>query len=223
MSTVGPRGPALLAAGALVLAGCSTAPPEIVAETTAKASTQASTQASAQASATAPTTIAPARRASSVLEPEAPTRATLPSGAVVEVRPATTKQGRLAVPPNSDVAGWWEGGSRVGDPFGSMLVAAHVDSTARGLGPFSELLTVGRGDRIVVGTTHLHQEFRVESLRLVPQGPLTDEQWLFSASGAHRLTLVTCAPPYDKERGGYQNLVVVTAVPVGPPIARGAP
>ena len=36
-------------------------------------------------------------------------------------------------------------------------------------------------------------------------------------SGAARLTLVTCAPPYDASRGGYQNLAVVTAVPLGPP------
>ena len=34
--------------------------------------------------------------------------------------------------------------------------------------------------------------------------------------GERRLTLVTCAPPYVASRGGYQNLAVVTAVPVSP-------
>ena len=32
-----------------------------------------------------------------------------------------------------------------------------------------------------------------------------------------RVTLVTCAPPYDRARGGYQNLAVVTATPVQGP------
>jgi hypothetical protein len=31
---------------------------------------------------------------------------------------------------------------------------------------------------------------------------------------------VTCAPPYDASRGGYQNLVIVTATPVTGPQAR---
>lgn len=162
--------------------------------------------------------ITPARLARSVLPPEAPVAATLPSGIVVPIRPAaTTLDGRLDVPNDSEVAGWWQGGSRVGDPFGSTLVAAHVDSTSRGLGPFAELLSVGRGDRVVLATVHLTQEFAVDSLRLVPRGALVDEEWLFSASGPHRLTLVTCAPPYDRTRGGYQNLAVVTASPVDAP------
>ena len=63
----------------------------------------------------------------------------------------------------------------------------------------------------------LRQAFEVRSRRLVPQGTLDDESWIFEASGRARLTLVTCAPPYDADRGGYQNLAVVTAVPLGPP------
>lgn len=162
--------------------------------------------------------IIPAQRARSVLTAEPPVAATLPSGVVVPIRPATTApDGRLDVPDDTAVAGWWRGGSRVGDPFGSTLVAAHVDSVSRGLGPFAELLGVGRGDRIVLDSAHLTQEFTVQSLRLIPQGSLIDERWLFAATGPHRLTLVTCAPPYDRSRGGYQNLAVVTASPVAPP------
>lgn len=167
----------------------------------------------------APEPVEPARPAQSILAPEAPTAVTLPGDVVVQIRPATTAaDGRLKVPDDTEVAGWWQGGSRVGDPYGSTLVAAHVDSAERGLGPFSELLSIGRGERVVLDTAHLTQEFVVDSLRLVPQGPLTDEKALFAADGPHRLTMVTCAPPYDRARGGYQNLVVVTAVPVAPPI-----
>ena len=66
----------------------------------------------------------------------------------------------------------------------------------------------------------LRQVFRVRSLRLVPQRSLAGRSWIFGAGGARRLTLVTCAPPYDVARGGYQPLAVVTAVPVGGPTRR---
>ncbi len=164
--------------------------------------------------------VAPARRAGSVVAPRRPTRATLPSGRVVRVAAAgTTGTGVLDVPDDVDVAGWWRGGSRIGDPFGSILVAAHVDSDSEGLGPFAELLTVRDGARVRLEADGLRQDFRIGSRRLVPQGSLVDDGWIFDASGDLRLTLVTCAPPYDASRGGYQNLAVVTAVPLGPPEA----
>ncbi len=114
------------------------------------------------------------------------------------------------------MAGWWRGGSRLGDPFGSVLVAAHVDSRTQGLGPFAELLTVRAGTRVRLESAGLRQAFEVTSRRLVPQGSLVDDSWIFEASGDLRLTLVTCAPPYDASRGGYQNLAVVTATVLGP-------
>lgn len=163
-----------------------------------------------------------ARRAESVVSPEAPVAVTLPSGAVVRIRPAATSGEELEVPADTRIAAWWKGGSRVGDPFGSTLVAAHVDSPAQGLGPFAELLGIDRGDRVVLDSAHLTQHFTVDSLRLLPQGPLSDEEWLFEATGPHRLTLVTCAPPYDRDRGGYQNLAVVTARPVSAPTRGGS-
>ena len=164
--------------------------------------------------------VTPARRAESVVAPRRPVRATLPSGRVVPVSGAgTTGTGVLDVPDDVDVAGWWRGGSRIGDPFGSILVAAHVDSDSEGLGPFAELLTVREGARIRLEAHGLRQDFEVRSRRLVPQGSLVDDAWIYDAAGDLRLTLVTCAPPYDASRGGYQNLAVVTAVPLGPPEA----
>lgn len=168
----------------------------------------------------APSPVVPARRARTVLAPEAPRLVTLPSGRAVAVLPAGTRRsGLLDVPDDVGVAGWWEGGSRLGDPFGSILVAAHVDSRTQGLGPFAELLAVARGARISLASAGLTQEFVVRSRRLVAQGGLADDAWIHEVSGASRLTLVTCAPPYDASRGGYQNLAVVTAVPLGPPEA----
>jgi hypothetical protein len=142
----------------------------------------------------------------------------LPSGAVVRVVAVSTRaDGILDVPDDVRVAGWWRGGARVGDPFGSTLVAAHVDSGTQGLGPYAELLTARPGARIVLGSAHLTQPFRVTSLRLVARGTLADDAWMYAVSGRRRVTLVTCAGPYDRARGGYQNLAVVTALPAGPP------
>lgn len=165
-----------------------------------------------------PSPVAPARRAPSATAAEAPRRAILPSGRSVPISAVgTTTDGVLDVPDDIRVAGWWRGGSRLGDPFGSVLVAAHVDSTTQGLGPFAELLTVTVGARIRVRSRSLRRTYEVRSRRLVPQGGLADDSWIFDVSGDARLTLVTCAPPYDRSRGGYQNLAVVTALPVGPP------
>ena len=126
----------------------------------------------------------PARRAASDLAPERPVRLRLPGGTTVPVRPAATaRDGRLLVPLDVRSAGWWRGGSRLGDPFGSMLVAAHVDSRTQGLGPYAELLSVRRGDRVRVSSQHLVADYRVRSLRLVPQGPLRSRHWIFSAAG----------------------------------------
>ncbi len=146
----------------------------------------------------------------------------LPSGVVVPIVPvATTTDGLLDVPDDVEWAGWWQGGSRLGDPFGSALVAAHVDSRTQGLGPYAELLEARAGQRVQLTSAHLQQTFVITSLELVAQGPLTDQQQMFAPSGPMRLTLVTCAPPYDVSRGGYQNLAVVTAEPVSAPTRKG--
>ena len=155
------------------------------------------------------------------VSPEEPRSVRLPSGRVVPVAAvSSTGDGRLDVPDDIRSAGWWQGGARVGDPFGSTLLAAHVDSTTQGLGPFAELLVVKPGARIVLTTRVLRQVFRVRSLQVVPQASVRDIARWSSPAGPRRLSLVTCAAPYVAAQGGYQNLVVVTARPVGPPVER---
>ena len=168
-----------------------------------------------------PVPVTAARRARSVVVPEAPVAARLPSGRVVPVRAvSTTADGALDLPEDIGTAGWWRGGSRLGDPFGSMLVAAHIDSTTQGLGPYAELLRARPGQRVRITSRHLTQVFTVRSLRLVAQGPLARHPWISAPTGPPRLTLVTCAPPYDRSRGGYQRLAVLTARPLDRPARR---
>jgi hypothetical protein len=162
----------------------------------------------------------PAARVQAV-PPEHPRSVRLPSGRVVPVAAvSTTGDGRLEVPDDVESAGWWQGGARVGDPFGSSLVAAHVDSLTQGLGPFAELLAVEPGARIELTTHRLRQVFRVRALQVVPRASVRDIAQWSSPRGPRRLSLVTCAGPYVAADGGYQNLVVVTARPTGPPVQR---
>lgn len=162
----------------------------------------------------------PARRTGTV-RPEQPRSIRLQTGMVVPVRAVSTRtDGLLDVPDDIRQAGWWRGGSWLGDPLGSTLLAAHVDSTTQGLGPFAALLQVRRDQRFVVSSATLHQTYRATSTRLLEQGSLLRHRWIYNASGSRRLVMVTCAPPYDRTRGGYQNLFVVIAVPVSGPTRR---
>ena len=66
---------------------------------------------------------------------ERPVSVRLPSGTLVPVRPAGTRgRGLLDVPDDVTEAGWWRTGARLGDPFGSTLIAGHVDAVDQGLG-----------------------------------------------------------------------------------------
>jgi len=103
----------------------------------------------------------------------------------------------------------------VGDPFGSVLLAGHVDSKEEGLGPSAELLTAERGDPVLVRTKDRTASYDVVSREMVPLDDLEAYPRVLSLRGPGRLTLVTCAPPFVPADGGYQNLAVVTARPSG--------
>jgi hypothetical protein len=149
--------------------------------------------------------------------PEAPRSLRLPSGRVVPVHAVSTgRDGQLDVPDDPRYAGWWRGGSRVGDPSGKTLLAAHVDSLRQGLGPFAELYDARPGLLLELRSAGLRQEFRIRSVRQIPRQSLTARPDLYSPTGPRRLVLVTCAPPYDPAHGGYQSLVVLVAGPRGP-------
>ena len=153
--------------------------------------------------------------------PQVPRSVQLPSGVVVPVRAVgTDRDGELPVPDDARSAGWWRGGSRVGDAVGKTLLAAHIDSQRRGLGPYAELYATRPGARVVLRSDDLRQAFRIRSVRLVRRGSLADRPGLYSPHGARRLILVTCAPPYDARHGGYRNLAVVVAAPTGPATPR---
>ena len=167
-------------------------------------------------SADAPARAGVARAARSQVVPEAPRLLALPDGTVMRVDPARSgADGALDIPKDVNRAGWWTGGSRLGDPFGSIVLAAHVDSLTQGIGPIVGLLSARPGDRVTATGTRLSQRFRIRSVRLVERASLKRQAAVFSPRGAPRLVLITCAGPYDAAHGAYRDNLVVTAVPDG--------
>ncbi len=206
----------------LVLAGTGCAAPTSTADSAGKQSPAPQTTAAAPAGpngageggASYEVTAKPGAEARSQRTLTRPRSVRLSSGMTVPVRVASTsRSGLLQVPPDIRAAGWWDGGARLGDTFGAIVVAGHVDSATQGLGPFAQLLRTRRGDRVVLGGGGLGQTFVVDTVDLVSKASLDTREQTFAATGPLRLVLITCAGPFLPDRGGYQNLAVVTARP----------
>ena len=46
-------------------------------------------------------------------------------------------------------------------------------------------------------------------------GALADDTDAFDQDGDHRLVLITCSGVYRRDRGGYENNLVVFGTPIG--------
>ena len=121
--------------------------------------------------------------------------------------------GSMVIPRDAHRVGWYRHGAAPGSASGSAVIAGHVDSRRQGRGAMFELRNVQVGDpvrvRLADGTV---LGYRIIARELLAKAalPLTE---LFSRAGPHRLTLITCGGDYDPATGGYQDNVVVTAVP----------
>ncbi|WP_344217827.1 class F sortase [Kribbella sancticallisti] len=144
-----------------------------------------------------------------------PTELVMPGGARAAVLPASTVGGQLVVPEQVQRVGWWDGGAEAGDPFGSVVIAGHVDSAEEGIGFFVRLLKAKAGEVVVLRGAGHSASYRVTSVVSVPKNALATESGAFDQSSDHRLVLITCTGAYDRARGGYEKNLVVTAVPLG--------
>lgn len=144
-----------------------------------------------------------------------PTSVVLAGGAAAVVEPAATVGGELKVPENVKHVGWWDGSAEAGDPFGTTVIAGHVDSATEGLGFFSRLLVVKKGQVVTVRHGRHSARYRVTSVRTVKKQALATSSSAFDQLGDHRLVLITCGGAYRADRGGYDSNVVVTAAPLG--------
>ena len=143
-----------------------------------------------------------------------PTRVRVPAlGLAAAVRPVGVDGERqMRLPADPRVLGWYRFGAGTGER-GSVVLAGHVDSRRFGVGPLAELQAIGVGDRVEVVTGPGGTRFyRVDSIELFERQALPAE--VFARTGPERLRLVTCTGLYLPESGGYQQNLVVTALPV---------
>lgn len=145
----------------------------------------------------------------------APAEVVLPGEERAPVQPASTVDGQLVVPERVQRVGWWDGSAQAGDPFGSVVLAGHVDSATDGLGFFAHLLRIRPGEVVVLRGAGHSASYRVGSVVSVAKNALATASRAFDQTGDHRLVLITCTGSYDRARGGYEKNLVVTATAIG--------
>jgi hypothetical protein len=115
----------------------------------------------------------------------------------------------LEVPSRFDVAGWWSGGYRPGEP-GPAVIAGHVDSKT-GPAIFFRLRSLRRGDAVVV---ERHDgsavRFTVQSLAQYPKDRFPAKQ-VYGPTSRPTLRLITCSGDFDHATGHYLDNTVVYA------------
>jgi len=138
----------------------------------------------------------------------------LPSGHSAVVEPEQTVNGVLQVPADIRHVGWWGGSAYAGDPFGSTVIAGHVDSRLQGLGFLAELLIMQVGDLITLRSDTQALTYRVVSATLVNKEALASYNQALDQRGPHRLVLITCSGQWHPEVRSYASNLVVVADPV---------
>lgn len=145
-----------------------------------------------------------------------PERLRLPSGRTARVQPAGIgPDGTLAIPADPARIGWWDGGSRPGDPFGTVVVAGHIDSRRYGIGVLAEVAEARPGQEVRLSAGSRSLRYRIVSVRQVPKARLATGTDTFDLAGAARLALITCGGRFDARTHSYADNVVVLATPVG--------
>ena len=166
------------------------------------------------APATPVATASEARPAASDTPRFIPERIELPGDASAAIVPVATVGRELVVPEDPGRVGWWDGSSYVGDPYGSTVIAGHVDTVDRGLGFFYRLWNIKVGERLVLRAGGQRQAYKITDLRQVARTDLVDDEEVFDTGGPPRLVLITCAGDFRADRGGYSRNLIVVARPV---------
>ena len=139
----------------------------------------------------------------------------LPAGVAAPVRDSGLHaDGTLVIPDDPATVGWWDGGALAGDPYGSVVLAGHVDSARYGLGVMARLRTLRSGDVVQVRAGAAVRRYRVTARRSLPQAELAARSDAFRQDVAGRLVLITCGGTFDAVRHRYQDNLIVYAEPL---------
>lgn len=132
------------------------------------------------------------------------------------------KNEAIEIPEDIRFVGWYDLGVPPGVDRGSAVLVAHRDGRVQGRGVFYSLGTLDVGDRVVVKNSAGDDlAYEVVARESILKQRLPYEE-LFAVDGPPRLTLISCGGFYDPDNGGYQDNVVVTAVPLFDPIPTGS-
>jgi Sortase domain len=144
-----------------------------------------------------------------------PTSMRLPSGRLAPIQPASVHaDGSLEIPADPDRVGWWTGGAQAGEPYGSIVLAGHVDSAQFGIGVLAEMLTMRPGQELKLADGRHGQTYRIETVQKLPKAELAAGTDLFAQNVKHRLVMITCGGPFDRKTHRYRDNVVLVATPV---------
>ena len=137
----------------------------------------------------------------------------IPSIAVAaQVDSAAITRGSLSIPTNAAHVGQWNGGATMSSPFGTILIAGHVNFGLQGSGALARLAWVRRGDLLELSDRSGQvSSWRATALLTYRKSDLPKN--LFSQTGPRRLVLVTCGGPFDRATHHYLFNVVVIAEP----------
>ena len=144
-------------------------------------------------------------------QPAPPVRVWIPAIAVSTrlVRLGRLPGGSLEVPHDWDMAGWYKGGPRPGQP-GPAVILGHVDSRA-GPAVFFRLRELRPRDIVRVGLADGRMlVFRVQRVRRYPKDRFPAEAVYFPTLN-RELRLITCGGEFDYASRNYRDNIVVYA------------
>ncbi|GIF68132.1 class F sortase [Asanoa ishikariensis] len=118
-------------------------------------------------------------------------------------------KGELEAPVDFAKAGWYEQGTRPGEP-GPAVIAGHVDSY-RGPAVFFRLRELRPGDTIEVRRGGQWLPFRVVATGHYPKDKFPTSR-VYGATPGAELRLITCGGEFDRDKRSYRDNVVVYAV-----------
>jgi hypothetical protein len=154
-------------------------------------------------------------RGTDVGSPFQPAQLVLPGGSTAPIRAAGLHpDGSLVIPDDPAVVGWWTGGARAGDAFGSVVVAGHVDSAQFGLGMMSQLRKLKTGQVVELRAGGRRLGYRITTRTSLPQAELAARTDAFRQDVSPRLVLITCGGAFDPMRHRYQDNLLIYAQPV---------
>ena len=121
----------------------------------------------------------------------------------------------VVVPEDIQEIGWYAFAAGPTDPQGSIVLVGHRDGVVSGRGAFYGIDQLEPGDSVVLHTSESSRiRFVVEDAQSVTKERFAElASDVFSTTGTKRLILITCGGEYVKADGGYQENVLVTAIP----------